>query len=1054
MLRPSSLVPLLLNACLSASAPVGYYRQPTLAGETLVFVAEGDLWTVPAAGGSARRLTAHPGSESRPCLSPDGKLLAFNACYEGPSEVYTMPLEGGAPTRRTFQGGGAAAAGWTPSGRLMIASRNCSPLGDPQLLELDLDKGAIRAVPLAQAAEGAWNGSQLVFTRYAPQWSFTKRYRGGTTQNLWSFREGDEEARPLTPDFPGTSRNPMVWQGRVIFVSDRDGTQNLWSMDAAGKDLRQLTFHKGWDIQGASLSGGRVAYQLGADLRLFELTSGTDRPIPITLASDLDHRRERWVGQPLEYLTQAHLSPQGDRVALTLRGHTVVVPVEAGRIVEPSRAQGEARIREARFMPDGKRLLVLSDASGETEWWTLSADGDGAPLQLSRNAKVLRLDGAPSPDGKRLAHTDKDNRLWILDIATGCDTPAARSDWGPITDLRWSPDSARLAFVQAAPNAFPVIHVLDVLDAAAGTATAVTSDRFESWCPAWSPDGNWLYFLSARNFRSLVPTPWGLRNPEPFFDRQARIFALPLRKGLRSPFQASDELLAGGGDPAAGSLMEVPVEPGNYRDLALDGKRLYWISEAAGADGKGALQSLEIGNRPPFKPETLLEQVTSFELTRKLMARRGKELLVLEPGPVSSADLVKGAVSLQGLNLVVDPAKEWRQMFLDAWRMERDYFYDRNMHRVDWAAVRGKYLTLVDRITDREELSDLIGQMVGELSALHMFVRGGDLRTGPEQVQAASLGAEFSPAEGGWRVDKIYQGDPELPETLSPLGRPTVDVREGDLVVALDGTPLAAGLHPDLLLRNKAGRQVRLRVKRGEVLRDVIVQPMPASALPSLRCTQWELSRRQEVERRGLGRIGYVHLRAMGPHDIARWYQDFYPVAGRQGLIIDMRHNLGGNIDSWILEKLLRKAWFYWKPAVGLPYPNMPEAFGGQLAVLCDAWTASDGEAFCEGIRRLGLGKVIGTRTWGGEVWLNADNFLRDGGIATAAETGVFGPEGAWLIEGHGVDPDLVVDNLPHAAFLGQDAQLDAALAWLEGEMRQNPRTPPSVPPYPDKSSR
>ncbi len=873
------------------------------------------------------------------------------------------------------------------------------------------------------------------------------------------------EAQPLTADYAGTSRNPMIWEGRVYFISDRDGTQNLWSMDRSGKDLKQLTFHKGWDIQSASLSQGRVAYQLGADLRLYDISKGTDRLIPITLATDLDHRREHWVKTPMDYVTQAHLSPEGDRVVLTARGKVFVAPVEAGRIVEASRKQAGARIRDARFSPDGKELLVLSDATGEVELWSLSANGEGKPRQLSSHGGTLRWEGLPSPDGKHVAHTDKEQRLWILDTVSGTEKLVARSEWDRLYDLRWSPDGAWLAFVQASGNQFPVVRLYDV---ARDTATTVTSDRFESGSPTWSPDGKWLYFLSSRHFRSLVRAPWGLRNPEPFFDRQTGIYALALQKGLRSPFQPRDELQVRGEGPKAKEgvkaappvdldgiqerLTEIPVEPGNYRGLATDGKRLFWLAAEAGAEGKASLLSLKIGNRPPFKPDVILEEVTGFELTRKVLARKGSQILVLDPDATTPPDVAKAALDLRDWSFSVNPGEEWRQMFIDAWRMERDYFYDKGMHKVDWPAVRDKYLPLVDRVTDREELSNLFGQMIGELSALHMFVRGGDLRSGPDRIEPASLGAELSPAGEGWRVDWIYQGDPDLPGSLSPLARAGVEVQEGDLILAIDGTPLTQVAHPDLLIRNHAGKQLLLRVRHDGSERDVIVVPISSQAAASMRYSQWEITRRQEVERRGGGRIGYVHLRAMGAQDIARWYQDFYPVVDKEGLIIDMRHNQGGNIDSWILEKLLRKAWFYWKPPVGRPYPNMPEAFRGHMVVLCDAWTASDGEAFCEGFRRFGLGKVIGTRTWGGEIWLNSDNFLVDGGIATAAENGVFGLEGAWLIEGHGVDPDLVVDNLPHATFLGRDAQLEAALAHLEERIRNEPRPLPSVPAYPDKS--
>jgi tricorn protease len=359
-------------------------------------------------------------------------------------------------------------------------------------------------------------------------------------------------------------------------------------------------------------------------------------------------------------------------------------------------------------------------------------------------------------------------------------------------------------------------------------------------------------------------------------------------------------------------------------------------------------------------------------------------------------------VDLKEWTFTVVPTEEFHEMFLDAWRLHRDYFYDRDMHHLDWKAVREKYLPLVDRVRDRDELSDLIAQMVSELSALHTFVGGGDLRRGPDQVQLAALGArlERDTASKGYVVRHVYQSDPDRPDKRAPLARPGVDVSDGDVIVSVNGRDVLSA--PDIgeLLRNEAGRQALLRVHPAgkNDTRDVIVKPMTMEQEADLRYGEWEYTRRMRVEEAGGGQVGYVHLRAMGVNDINQWAEQFYPVFDRQGLIIDVRHNGGGNIDSWI------------------------------------------------------LGKLIGTRTWGGEIWLSASNVLADRGIATAAEMGVYGPDGKWLIEGHGVDPDIVVDNLPNATFGGKDAQLEAALSYVKGLIKEKPVPVPPHPPYPDKN--
>lgn len=1079
---------------------LGYYRFPALHGDTLVFTAEGDLWRVPIAGGVAQRLTTHPSEESRAAISPDGRTVAFSASYEGPTEVYTLPLDGGVPMRQTFDGAAAFVVGWTPAGDILYSTRRYSTLPNTQLVRIDPKTGARALVPLSQASDGNFDasGATLFFTRYAFQGSYTKRYQGGTAQNIWRFGSGDKEASALTADYKGTSKNPMVRNGRVYFLSDRDGTMNLWSMSDRGSNLRQHTKHAGLDAQSPSLSSGKIAYQLGADIRVFDIESGQDRAVPIRLVSDFDQLRERWVRTPLEWMASAHLSPTGDRVVMTARGQLFIVPAQQGRIVEATRDK-KVRYREGRFFPDGRTLLALSDASGEVEFWRVPANGVGDPAQLTNDAKVLRWDGIPSPDGARIAHFDKDQQLWVYDVAAKQQKQIAKSDEGGFGDVSWSPDGKWLAYTAPAGNQMTRLHLYSV---DSDQSTAVTTDRYDSYSPAFSPDGKWLYFLSDRNFVTSVGSPWGSRQPEPFFDKQTKIFHVSMKPGERSPYEPDDELTIDkpstdkpstdkpatdkpapdkpatdkpaetpssqavkAAPPATVDLtavqtriIEVPVPAGNYGELATDGKRLYFLSRDTGATGRPSLKTLAIENKSP-KPETFADDVSAFELSqdrKKILVRKTQEIFVFDVGAKAPQDTSKNKVALTDWSFRLDPRDEWRQMFTEAWRLERDYFYDRGMHGIDWTAMKAKYLPLVDRVTDRAELSDILAQMVGELSALHIFVRGGDIRRGADQIAPASLGATFTRDDkaGGYRVEHIFKTDPDIPDELAPLARVNVNVAEGDVIESINGVPTLSARDISALLRDQANKQMLLRVKprSGGPPRDVIVIPATQAREADMRYDEWEYTRRLAVEKAGASRIGYVHLRAMGGGNMAEWQREFYPVFDREGLIVDVRHNNGGNIDSWILEKLLRKAWFYWQPRVGNPTWNMQYAFRGHVVVLCDENTASDGEAFAEGFRRLGLGKLIGTRTWGGEIWLSSSNFLVDRGIATAAETGVFGPDGDWLIEGHGVDPDIVVDNLPHATFKGQDAQLDAAIKFLQEEIKKNPVPKPAAPKYPDKS--
>jgi tricorn protease len=841
-------------------------------------------------------------------------------------------------------------------------------------------------------------------------------------------------------------------------------------MDEEGKDLRQHTRHQGWNVKSPSMDEGRIVYQLGADLRVLDVRNDQDQLISITLASDFDQLREKWVKEPLEYLTSAHVHPTGKSIVLTARGRVFTAPVGDGRLVRSSTKEG-IRYRDVVYMPDGKTLLALSDESGELEFVTMPANGVGEEKPLTNDGKILRFRGHPSPDGKWIAYDDKNDDLWLLDTESKKQKKISVSQEG-IGDIAWAPDSQWLVYSQPAGNMFLQIHLYNI---ETGKQVPLTSDRVNSMSPAWSPDGQFLYFLSDRNLRSVVGSPWGTRQPEPYFDKPIKIYCLSLRKGVRSPFKPADELHESQDkkdkqekkeapkilvkidlENIQHRIREVPVEPGNFANLEVNDEALFWVERGRGYGSPSQLKAVKIGNKD-IKVENVLDGIRNFDLTpdgKKMMVRKGSAFYVLDAKPRKITDLKSGEVNLQGWSFPIDVREDLRQLYIDAWRLERDYFWDPNMHGVDWDAMRDKYLSLVDRITTRRELNDLIGELVGELSALHVSVRGGDLRRGPDQIRMATLGARLERDEsaGGYRIDYIYKSDPDYPDELSPLADPDLEIQEGDIIVGINGQNTLSAPHPHTLLRNQSGNQVLLSIKSGQTgkARQVIVTPIGNEY--GLRYSDWEYTRRLEVEEKGMGEIGYVHLRAMGGSNITEWYRNFYPVFKRKGLIIDVRHNNGGNIDAFILEKLMRKAWFYWKDRTGEPTWNMHYAFRGHMVVLCDEETASDGEAFAEGFKRLGMGIVIGTRTWGGEIWLSSNNRLTDRGLARAPQTGVYGPEREWLIEGHGVDPDMVVDNLPHETFKGRDAQLEAAIAYLQEQIQKNPVDIPEPPPYPDKS--
>ncbi len=1053
----------------------GYYRQPAVHGNTIVFVAEGDLWKTDANGGVASRLTTNSAEESNPQISPDGKTIAFTGRFDGVGDVYTMPIGGGEVKRHSWDAG-AVPQGWTVDGRVIYTTMRYSTLPNAQLLTVHPQTNAREMIELAQAYDGNWMGNSLIFTRLRPQGSHTKRYKGGTAQNLWRWEKrgnGETEAVPLTADYKGTSKSPKIHGQRVFFLSDRDNVMNVWSMDGNGKNLVQHTFHKDYDVRDFSVQGGKLVYTQGADLFLLDVgtantpilakASGEPTKLNVLIASDLEQMRDRWVKKPMDFLSDWHVDGTGDRIALVARGVVFNAPVSDGRFIQIPNTGG-VRFREARFSNDGKKLHVLSDRSGEVELWEINAEGTGTGEQLTRDGEILRWDIVPSPDGKLLAHHDKNHKLYIYDLAAKRNREIAfGKQWG-IGSIRWSADSKVLAYVAGASNQNEVIHLYDV---ASGTTSPATSDRYDSSDPAFSPDGAWMYFLSDRTFNSSVGSPWGSRQPEPYFNNQTKIYAVALKPNLKFPFAPKTELDADSTvhvnvnvNVHVNVLYEVPIPAGNYGNLQTDGKRLYYTSRPDRYRGGGAeskVHSVEIKD-DDVKAETFVEGVSQFELTRdgkKIAFRKGDDLYVVPAGAKAPAELAKSKVDLSGWLLPLERREEFKSLFVDAWRLERDYFYDPGMHGVDWNAMKTKYMPLAERVTDRTELNDVIAQMVGELSALHIFVYGGDGRGSADTIPHASLGATFEKVDGGWKVAHIYRTDPEVPTELSPLAAPGVNMSEGDVIVSINGVSTASVDHPAELLYGKAGKQVLLEIRRtraGPSPRDrVVVYPITLGRENSLRYSEWQYTRRLLVDSLSNGRIGYVHLRAMGGGNMSEFVRDFYPVYHKDALIIDMRNNNGGNIDSWVLEKLMRKAWFYWQPRVGEPTWNMQYAFRGPMATLVNEWSSSDGEAFPEGFRRLGMGPVIGTRTWGGEIWLSSSNVLADRGIATAAETGVYGPEGQWLIEGHGVDPDIVVDNNPVSTFSGDDAQLRRAVEELLKSVSAKPNLVPKAPAYPKK---
>ncbi|MCL1093632.1 S41 family peptidase [Shewanella kaireitica] len=1043
-----------------SSDKAGYFRAPALNHQTLVFTAEGDLWTKDLTESKARRLTSLPAEELGATISPDGQSVAYVANYEGSSEVYVIAIDGGQAKRVSFENSRVRVQGWTADGKILYATDNAfGPANYWVLRTVDPASLVTTDLPLADAIEGVIDeqNEYVYFTRFGLQTTGdnAKVYRGGAKGELWRFKLGEkQEAQQLATTHEGSVRQPMLWQSRVYFISDSDGNDNIWSMSVDGKDLQQHTHYKEWQVRSAKLNEGRIVFQQGADIKLFDIASNKERAVDIELISDFSHKREHWVSDPMKYATSTKFTPQNDRVVITARSQVAIASTDGQRLVQLT-IPADSRVRNAIMSKDGQWVYGISDISGEQEIWQFAADGSDKRKQLTENGKALRMGLHLSPDGRYLAHDDYDGNVWLLDLKKGRDKKIITQGegLGPYADIVWSGDSQFIALTKAEMGKNRSQIVLYSLDK--NKAQALTTDKYESFSPSFSKDGDWLYFLSNRKFVSTPSSPWGDRNMGPMFNKRTEVFAIALNAKARFAFQKPNELLSEpekdnddeiktrvDWDGLSARLWQVPVASGNYSSLQLGEDKFYLLDKNLG-NRKSSLKVVKFNPLSP-KVDTFSKDVGSYTLSddsKKLFIRKqskqGKEMLIVDAGDKLPKELDNAKVQVNNWQLAIQPTAEWQQMFEDAWLMHRDSFYDKKMRGVDWQQAKVKYQPLVDRLTDRHELNDIFKMMMGELDSLHSQVRGGDFAKDPNKAKSASLGARLEQTKAGVVIEHIYQGDPELPKQAAPLKQMGVDAKVGDIIVAINGRKLTNIADVTRLIRNQSAKQVLLELKRGNKTHQTIVKPVTASANAKLRYQDWVNHNSHAVSKASDGKFGYLHLYAMGSGDIASFAREFYANYDKQGLIIDVRRNRGGNIDSWIIEKLLRRTWAFWAPTHGTPSGNMQQTFNGHLVVLTDQLTYSDGETFSAGVKALGIAPLIGKQTTGAGVWLSGRNSLTDKGMARVAEYPQYAMDGSWIIEGRGVSPDIEVDNLPYATFTGNDAQLQKALDYLKQELNK-----------------
>ncbi|MBI3932941.1 MAG: PDZ domain-containing protein [Acidobacteria bacterium] len=1037
----------------------GYYRHPTIAGDVLVFVCEDDLWTVSAAGGIPRRLTAGVGESSHPHLSPDGRWLAYTAREEGHEEVYVMPAGGGPSRRLTFLGATSFVAGWRPDGRsILFASNSRQPFVHLfALFSVPPDGGEPELLPWGPARHVSFGPKGgVVLGRNTHDSARWKRYRGGITGDLWIDRKGSGRFERLN-DRLGNPTTPLWVGDRIYFLDDSEGYGNLYSCREDGSDVGRHTDHDAYYARHATTDGRRIAYHAGADVYVFDPANERTALVSVEWRGHAPQRSRKFVSAA-EYLEDAILHPSGEAVALTTRGKLFVMGVHAGPVVQIGEPQS-VRYRLPDWLPDGQRLVAVTDAPGEEALVVFPADGTQAGdlidgLDLGR---IVAL--AAAPRGERVAIANHRHQLIVVDLATRRAQVLDRSPVGLLAGMAWSPDGSWVAYGFPDSPKTTCIKMANVVEA---SVHRVTEPILHDTAPAFDPSGDYLFFLSERVFDPVYDN----LHFDLGFPKGVRPCLVTLRSSLVSPLErerSEEDREASPSkmdlDGISHRLVVLPVPESLYDEvLPLRGKVLLVSSQPAGAlaeEGASgtASSSLESYDYRLRKHDTLAERLTQARISRdgrSVLLRVGDRLRVLPAGegPPENADdepgRESGWIDLERVRVSIDPRSEWRQMYHEAWRLQRDQFWTEDMSAVDWKRAHSLYLPLLDRVATRSEFSDLLWEMQGELGTSHAYEFGGDYRATPRYEQGL-LGADwvYDAPTGGYRLVHIVRGDAGEPDQDSPLNRLGVDIRVGDILVAVAGQRLSAALSPGQALVHLARVEVQLAFagRDGGPERTVTVRTL-RTEWPA-RYREWVEANRRRVHEASAGRLGYVHVPDMGPAGFAEFHRGFLTEVLRDGLILDVRFTAGGHVAPLILERLGRRRLGYRVERWGGVDPYPEDSRAGPLVAVTNEHAGSDGDIFAHCFKLLGLGPLVGRRTWGGAVAIWPRHALVDGTMTTQPEYSFWFDDVGWGLENRGTDPDVEVDITPNAHASGEDTQLEQAITLaLEALARSPTRLP------------
>lgn len=1052
-----SLLSLAVVATLSAADEARLLRFPATNGTDVVFSYAGDLYKVSIQGGEATRLTSHVGYEMFPRFSPDGKTIAFTGQYDGNTEVYTLPVTGGEPLRVTYtptnsrddlgdrMGPNNMVMGWHPNGQEIVFRNRISSSFDGKLHRVNKEGGLSEVIPLPEGGFCSYSpdGKQLAYNRVMREFRTWKYYEGGMADDIWIYSPEKQTVENITHN-KAQDIMPMWIGEEIFFLSDRDRTMNLFVYNTKNKETTKVTNFTDYDIKFPSVHGKLIVFEKGGYLYRMDAATRQPQKITITLSSDNIYARDV-IKEGAGYIRNASLSPNGERVVMTVRGEVFNLPTTKGVTKNITRTPG-AHERNALWSPDGASIAYISDQTGETELYLQPAIG-GEAVQLTKNNDTYIRSFRWSPDAKKIVYTDRKNRVNLLDVASRKVSLVFQNPQAELYNVQFSPDNQWLAYSRPADNQMSIVYLYNLNER---KEYAVTDKWYDSSSPVFSTDGRYLIFSSARDFNPIYGSAeWNhvytnmsgvylallsADTPSPFLQKDGEEKATKKEEPKKEEATAAVHVKF---DPRGilDRIIQLPLPGGRYSNFYSDGKKVYYSS-------RGGTKAYDLAKQ---KEETVADgaYMSITAGSKKALFSKGRQYYVADI-PAAKADL-KEAINLSHIKIPVNYTAEWAQVFDEAWRAFRDGFYVENMHGVDWKAMKKKYEVLLPHVKTRLDLNYVIGEMIGELNCGHAYVNPGETDRA-ERISLGLLGAEISRDKSGFfRLEKILQGASWSKDLRSPLTEPGIEAKKGDFIVSIDGVPTNTVKDMYKLLVGKANVPTEILLNSKAQLdgaRKIVISPLEEEY--SLYHYNWIQDNIRRVDEATNGKVGYIYIPDMGVEGLNEFSRYFYPQLDKEGLIIDDRANGGGNVSPMILERLAREPYRLTMRRGSSMIGTVPDAVQvGPKVCLINKYSASDGDLFPWGFRALGLGKLIGTRTWGGIVGISGPIPYMDGtDIRVPFFTSYDAKTGEWIIENYGVAPDIEIDNDPIRQWNGEDQQLDRAIEEVMKEIKNRKPLP------------